>query len=240
MNNPRRTAHTTPQPAITGDALQRSGERSTPLSLGDQKTSYEIEKLKEDIRLARKSPWFSPTTLLSAIIAFVAVGGYFIQHSLQNFDLRQAQIDKTTAEDEQIKAENQLTTLNAKNGALQLQVDHKSAELTNLNQQLEEAKKRFAATQITIGKTAASGQSVAISGTVSELTGQMIPNVQIKVFDLATGKVIATARSNSQGQFAFSTPATRAISITFSDDIHQSRVLDGIAGDSDLTLRISM
>lgn len=105
------------------------------------KLQKENDKLDAEIRALRKSAILHPTTWFSAMLAVVAVGGFWIQVSSLNQDLKKAEIDLKAANVEAVQAKNELHDAQLQTKALREQADEAKRTIATAEAEKEAARR---------------------------------------------------------------------------------------------------
>lgn len=182
------------------------------------------EKLKVEISGLKKCPFLKPNALTGFVVALVALGGFGIQYSSLDFDLRQAKIDRDTAKSDIRKYREKLA---------EIQSNLAGAE-SNLRLATGLAAKVEAS-----DTTTPHSEVIQVRGKVMAASNNS-PMAGVMVSIRRNGKLIAAAATDSSGAFTLSLASGSALQLNFERPGFVSGVLKHLSGDRDQLLGLVM
>jgi hypothetical protein len=208
-----------------------------------EKLECEIAKIKAETKVAKRSPWFAPTTFFAAALALAAVGGFCIQFSLVNTELKRLQLDKQQINIELTEARNDKNHLEQDAQTFRKELKDGKDELAKVKEELAESRARFNGNIARFGKVVPRGQEIKIEGTVLDSEGK--PFADSRVFISRTGDKVNPPALHSlitdkDGSFSIAMPSGPSFTILVMAPGFgmRSTGMINVAGDSDQKLRI--
>jgi hypothetical protein len=141
-------------------------------------------KLDAEILSLNRPFWSQPSTWFSGTVALVAAGGFWIQHSLLNYDFKRAQLESIQAKNEQHDS--------------QLALTKTAEELFQARADIDAVVKSLANIVVPTG-VASPGHPAIVEGTVTDTNGKAIADTLHRILRLAFGHGIPVGLTGHLG-----------------------------------------